>query len=145
MSKNDILGIFPSLSNGSLVVTSPQTATYNCIAYAADDHNRWWWPDPDGICYWPPNAQRAVRIAAFQQAFELLGYKLTARHDVEEGKEKVAIFSKNGAPSHAAKQLDSGLWSSKLGRLEDVSHSREGLQGDEYGEISIVMERKKTV
>lgn len=141
MSRSDILEAFPNINNGQLELTSPATPKYNCIAYAADDHHRWWWPDPDGICYWPPSAQRAVRLAAFQQAFETLGYKLTDNHDVEAGKQKIAIFCKDSLPTHASKQLSDGSWSSKLGKLEDISHDKSGVEGATYGTITLVMER----
>lgn len=142
MSRRGILEAFPNINKSQLELTSPATPKYNGIAYAAGDHQRWWWPDRDGICYWPPSAQRAVRLAAFQQAFETLGYRVTANHEVEAGKQKIAIFCKDSTPTHASKQLSDGAWSSKLGRLEDISHDKEGVEGLSYGTIALIMERK---
>ncbi len=32
---------------------------YNCIAFAAGDQNRWWWPHFNKFCYyWPPHLPR---------------------------------------------------------------------------------------
>ena len=39
--------IFPGLRNSAYRVTSPAARDYNCIAWAAGDATRWWWPDPD--------------------------------------------------------------------------------------------------
>lgn len=143
MSRNEICRIFPSLDENQLAITSPRTPSYNCIAYAAGDHTRWWWPDPMGMFYWPSRAQRSERLPAFQQAFETLGFRITANFAIEPGFEKIAIYCKDGCPTHAAKQLPSGLWSSKLGTLEDISHDFRGLDGADYGSAAIAMRRRR--
>lgn len=143
MSRNAIVGHFPSIENQSFTITSPRTQSHNCIAYAAGDTRRWWWPDPFGIGYWPTKAQRVLHLAAFQQAFESLGYELTADGEFEDGSEKVAIYCKDGVPTHASRQLGNGLWTSKLGPEEDISHSALGVSGSTYGEIAIFMKRLK--
>ena len=141
MREQAIRSTFPALDPVDFRLTSPQTPAYNCIAYAAGDHRRWWWPDPDGICYWPPGVQRTVRFQAFQHAFETLGYRLSSDESLVTGREKIAIFANGREPTHAAKQLASGLWSSKLGRLEDISHNLLGVENQEYGELAFIMER----
>jgi hypothetical protein len=143
MSHQHILQWFPGLDPITLLVTSPRTPTYNCIAYAAGDHGRWWWPDPDGLFYWPVSIQRVERLAAFQAAFESLGYELTGDSDLLNEFEKIAIFSKNGTPTHAARQLEDGTWSSKLGQSEDVSHGLSGIEGDHYGSVAFFMQRRR--
>lgn len=126
----------------ALDITSPKSDQYNCIAYVAGDFERVWNPDPLKIGYWPEGIPRRMTVTAFQNAFEALGYKLAQNHDLETGIEKIAIFEKNGKPTHAAKQLETGMWTSKLGRGHDVSHDLEGLEGEEYGQISLIMQRK---
>ena len=44
-------------------------------------------------------------------------------------------------PTHAAKQLPNGRWTSKLGRSQDVEHTLEGLEGSAYGRARLVMRR----
>jgi len=60
--------------------------------------------------------------------------------------EKVAIYVNNdGTPSHAARQLPSGDWVSKLGPNVDIEHtSPEAVGGDAghgYGRIALYMMR----
>jgi hypothetical protein len=135
--------IFPKLDESSLAITSPRTNRYNCVAYAAGDDRRWWWPDPDGISYWPPGAQRRSDLVAFEQAFGTIGYALAADGKLEAGYEKIAIYAVGSKPTHAAKQLPDGKWSSKLGALEDISHQLEGVENNEYGAVAFFMKRKR--
>ena len=141
MVRKRILKLFPNLDPSVSDETSLPTNRYNCIAYAAGDDRRWWWPDPDGIDYWPEKAQRVVHLAAFQHAFETLGYSLASDEVLEEGYEKVAVFSVGAKPTHAARQLANGLWSSKLGNLEDISHNLNGVENKTYGTIAFFMKR----
>ena len=48
---------------------------------------------------------------------------------------KVAVYALGRKPTHAARQLDSGNWTSKLGRSVDIEHQLEGLEGEEYGKV----------
>jgi hypothetical protein len=62
--------------------------------------------------------------------------------ELEAGFEKIALFANNqGIPLHAARQLPSGRWTSKLGELEDIEHTLRDLEGEEYGSVALVMKR----
>lgn len=137
---------FPNLNDGNCQITSPATAAYNCIAWAAGNNRRWW--DPNGLYYWPPNVPREVSIDAMVQVYEGLGFTICLSGDLEPDLEKVAIFAKQSGtrrlPTHAARQLDSGEWTSKLGPCEDVSHTDvNGVNGPAYGEVAYFMSRPK--
>lgn len=111
---------------------------YNCIAWAADNDTRWWWPDAANIGYWPPSVPRVETIDAFIQAYATEGYVPCADGSVEAAMEKVAIFGVmiggDIYPTHAARQLPDGKWTSKLGGLEDVTHdSLNAISGGRYG------------
>jgi len=137
---------FPNLSDKAKI-TSPETSKYNCIAYAAGDLERWWWPDTLHMDYWPAGCPRTEAIAAFQVAFETLGYQPCANADFDLSVEKIAIFHKNNVPTHAAKQIANRVWSSKLGQSFDISHEINCLSGaDEhtYGEIALFMCRLRS-
>ena len=67
-----VSSIFPNLQPGEFYETSPKTEDYNCIAWAADDQDRWWWPDPNN--YWPQEVLRVVILDAFIEAFRGLRY-----------------------------------------------------------------------
>jgi hypothetical protein len=144
-SPENIEKFFPNLPIHGYSITSPATPEYNCIAWAADDNEVWWWPDPMNTAYWPPQIQREETIEAFIQAYETLGYVQCCTPDYKEGFEKIAIYEKDGKPTHAARQLINGRWTSKLGELEDIEHhALEGLHGQAYGTVAVFMKREKS-
>ena len=134
---------FPNLSDKT-EITSPDTSRYNCVAYAAGDTSRWWWPDTMKFAYWPQGCIRMETLSAFQAAFETLGYELCANGEYQTNIEKIAIFHKNKIPTHAARQIGNGIWTSKLGEWFDISHEIKGVSGSSYGDIAFFMERKKS-
>jgi len=138
--------LFPNLKNSYYKITSPQTPEYNCIAWAAEDEQAWWWPDPDNIYYWPEEVERKETLEAFKKAFQTLGYQECDSIISEKGYEKIAIFADNQKfPTHASRQLRTGYWTSKLGNLEDIEHETEGVSGEEYGRIAVVMKRPHAI
>ncbi len=134
--------LFPGLRGTAYQVTSPANDLYNCIAWAAGETLRWWWPDLLRNRYWPAGVVRDETLAAFQEAFGSLGYAVCADETLEAGFEKVALFARpDGFPTHAARQLGSGRWTSKLGEVEDIEHALRDLEGVEYGSVALVMKR----
>jgi hypothetical protein len=135
---------FPGLRGRAYQVTSPQDDIYNCIAWAAGDTTRWWWPDaadnPDSA-YWPPGVPRAETLEAFRGAFAALGYAMCNHDQIEADYEKIALFALAGVPRHAATQLPSGCWTSKLGPMEDIEHALHDLTGMMYGSVVLIMKR----
>ena len=124
---------FASLRVEPFSVTSDHTCTYNCIAWAADDTENWWWPSVE--YYWPEGVPREETIEAFKLAFQTRGYEPCDDGDAESGYEKVAIYGSAGRPKHMARQLSNGAWTSKLGSAWDIEHtSLEGVESDEYGQ-----------
>jgi hypothetical protein len=141
-----LLRIFPGLVKGHFRITSPATRIYNCIAWAAEDEEHWWWPDTEGNYYWPVSAPRVETLEAFKLSFGQLDYEECSSSDLEEGWQKVAIFVDiSGKPTHAARQLESGVWTSKCGRLEDIEHTLVSLEGNSYGRAVCFMRRKIVV
>ena len=130
---------FPHLSSKIVQVTSSATVKYNCIAWAAGDDRRWWWPSPSG--YWPPGVPQQVTLDAFRRAFGTLGYATAQGPDVEPNKEKVAIYALDDVPTHAARQLPNGKWTSKCGQNVDVEHELHELEGLCYGQVAVMLER----
>jgi hypothetical protein len=138
---------FPNLTDSTCKVTSPPARRYNCIAWAAGDDTQNWWPDPYNIGYWPQGVPREESIQAFMLAYESLGYKLCYGDHFEEGIEKIAIYGienpdKTVTPTHAARLLSSGEWTSKLGNFEDIGHKTlEAVDGPVYGRKVCCMSR----
>lgn len=134
--------LFPHLQATGYEITSPPSTEYNCIAWAAHEDDRWWWPDPAGIGYWPDNSRREENVGVFVQLFNTLGYAPCDIPELEPGFEKMAIFvNPNGVPTHVARQLSNGRWTSKLGKAEDIEHSLEGLEGTAYGSVAQILRR----
>jgi hypothetical protein len=137
------LSLFPGLAAAEHRVASPTSDKYNCVAWAALDENRWWWPDAAGVSYWPPQAPREETLEAFVEAYRLLGYLPCDSADLETGFHKIAIYAREGLPTHAARQLPDGRWASKLGRAEDIEHATlAALEGRLYGRLAIVLRRR---
>ena len=110
--------------NGSeFIITSPESPNYNCIAWAANEDIRWWWPDPFGIYFWPRSIERRVTVDCFIDAYRTLGYEPCNNEVAEKGFDKVALYvQSDGSPTHASRQLPNGMWTSKLGRWFDIKH-----------------------
>lgn len=61
---------------------------------------------------------------------------------LEQGFEKVALYGSGAEYTHAARQLPSGKWTSKLGKAEDIEHDTpEDVAGGLYGELIEIMTR----
>lgn len=138
----------PFLTDQNCHVTSPATNRYNCLAWAAGENRRNWWPDPAGIGYWPATVRREVSIGAFVDAYGTLGFRLCFDGTLEEGLQKIAIFGKgvmgSEIPTHAALQLENGRWTSKLGPCEDIEHATpDAVNGPVYGTVVCYMVRPR--
>jgi len=145
-------GDFPELRNDNHAITSKATRRYNCIAWAAGNATRKWWPDPMNIGWWPPGVQRVETMEAFIEAYGTLGYRLCFDGTLQPGIEKLALFGIRvqpgdpPVPTHAALQLESGNWTSKLGDLEDISHATvEAVSGPIYGHVFCFLQRLRPV
>lgn len=149
MSLRELEAVFPGLGTSFYRVTSPISRIYNCIAWAAGDTGAWWWPDSDpdnDAAYWPPGIERVETLAAFVAGFATLGYLPCQNADLESGFEKVAFFARrDGLPTHAARQLADGRWSSKLGVREDIEHDLQALEGVVYGWVAQILKRPAMV
>jgi hypothetical protein len=131
---------------------SPPVPVYNCIAWAAGDNQQRWWPaDWDQVTYyWPPHLPRQPfgeeTVDNFAAAFEWIGYTKCDSPAFEGGIEKIAIFvDAQRIPTHAARQLESGDWTSKCGiKGEDIKHKTLlALEGSAYGKAVAFLKRKR--
>ena len=131
-----LLIYFPNLRAGEFEKRSERSnliEDYNCIAFAAHDRKRRWWP-VDGSDYFWPNKDRGEELEVFVRAFSDLGYTTCLTHEYEEHFEKVAIYTKDGFVTHMSRQIIGGLWVSKLGPEEDIAHLNPNcLTGQGYG------------
>lgn len=132
---------FPSLTGTNYEETSPESRAYNCIAWAAQENDRWW-SDVNGY-FWPETATRGNGIQSLIEAFESRGFTLCEDGSLQEDFEKVALYEdESGNWLHASRQLPGGAWTSKLGEWEDIQHAMpEHLEGDAYGRVAYYMKR----
>jgi hypothetical protein len=135
---------FPNLQPSEYSVESEPTDSYNCIAWAVGVTDRWWWPVEEEDSYWPLEPE-AASLEAFTRAFATRGYEPCPDDLLEGAFEKVAIYAgPSGIPTHMARQLRSGVWTSKCGGLEDITHTLEGLEGEVYGRVTQILRRPIT-
>lgn len=148
--------VFPNLlgSGYDQYPISPETPHlrgYNCIAWAAGEDHRRWWPHLRNpfLFYWPPHLPREPEnqetLENFLRAFEWKGYRRGCKNGkLKKGIEKVAIFTIAGIPKHAARQLESGRWTSKCGNAEDIQHETLfALEGHAYGTALVFLHRRR--
>ncbi|MGO9273517.1 MAG: hypothetical protein ACLQOO_25320 [Terriglobia bacterium] len=95
---------------------------------------------------WLLASQRGKRrtLNAFIAAYRALNYHPCSDPDLETGFEKIALYvDLIGVPTHAARQLANGLWTSKLGDFEDIEHKTlDCLNGQLYGSPLVYLKRR---
>jgi hypothetical protein len=103
---------YPNLtaSNHRDIISTPDSK-YNCIAWAAGIDNDWW--DPATGRTWPGNAPRDYQVTSLVIVYESVGLVPCADGSLEDGIEKIAIYADGPEYMHAARQLETGKWTSK--------------------------------
>lgn len=140
-----LMGAFPNLRNDSnFIVNSPNTAVYNCIAFAMRLQDRW--VDHNISCpghWWPPISDCSMKKESLVRAFEYLGFTVCANADMEEGFDKVVLFcDDNDNWTHAARIVAKGIEHSKFGQKWDAFHSGNDIFiGSCYGHEFAYMKR----
>ena len=145
ISSNDmrfLIHLLPNLATTRFFVRSPRTRDYNCIGWAATRSLDQWWEPVGEKYYWPAAAPKAYTIAAFTTAFATVGYSTQVDSTLQSGIEKIALYSLAGHPTHAARQLANGWWTSKIGQYWDIEHpSLQALEGEEFGAVACILAR----
>jgi hypothetical protein len=132
---------FPRIGDVASKKTSEATDRYNCIAWAFGDNTRWWWPIKRR--YWPLSFENKTPMDAFIELFDAYGWALTNNRTLEAGQKKIALYASlmDGQPTHAARQLPNGSWTSKLGKDIDLTHQLADLEGPAYGTVVRVFKK----
>lgn len=138
------LTLIRSLDGSSWCPRSPRNPSYNCFAWAAREAN--FWVEPPGTApwaCWPDDLPEWDTLENYIRAYAKLGFTECDTADLEPGVEKIAIFTDgHDAPTHAARQLPSGRWTSKFGKGIDFEHDLDEIDGDPaVGSIARCMER----
>jgi hypothetical protein len=127
--------------------TSPATQDYNCVAWALEINDEFWWPKPAPDYYWPDGVPREETKEAFIRVFEIHGYTevpliVSGSEKPPAEVERIAIFVKSGEITHVARQMRSGKWTSKMANDMDMTHDLDELVPG-YGAVSWIMERPR--
>jgi hypothetical protein len=95
---------------------------------------------------WPASAPMEETIPAFELMLLDQGFVLCTDDRLEGGFTKGALFADaDSFPTHAARQLPSGKWTSKLGKDIDIEHDLHALEGDTYGRVVRLFRRTTTI
>jgi len=133
---------FPKLTDENHSITSPSTDNYNCVAWAYEISNKRMWPGHLDY-YWPSDVAGVDELRTLIQLYLDAGYAECKNGQREDGFKKVAIYVNQEGPQHAARQLESGRWTSKLGDFEDIEHDTpEALEGDFYGKVTVFLRKR---
>jgi hypothetical protein len=133
-------GEFENLARLGYELTSEPDEAYNCIAYAAGVNDEWW--DPFGV--WPDGVPQEDTVDALVEVYRRHGFEICPNGDHENRFDKIAIYAIEGSFQHAAKLLDDGTWSSKLGPDDDIAHRElAALEGAAYGHVAVYMRRQR--
>ncbi len=100
--------------------------SYNCIAWAVGRSDANWDPkegdDPDVNYFWPPNVPSDYQVTSLIAALDSMGFVICTDGSLEDGVEKVAIYADGTEYMHAARQLENGKWTSKMGKAQQIEH-----------------------
>lgn len=132
----------PNLKRYGYEIKSPQSVIYNCLAWAAHDVEKRWDPtSEDG--YWPSGVPPEPTLDNVTLVFRTLGFAQCESPLPEQGFEKLAIYvDESNEPTHMARQLQSGKWTSKMGDSWDIEHgSLEALEDDRYGKVIRILKK----
>ena len=140
-TETEIEAAFPNLAGSGYEITGEATTDYNCISWANGATTpRWGYQYPGD--YWPPEIPRNQRVETLMLLFARQGYEICDSDAREPGYEKIAIYAFVGQFTHAARQLDNGQWTSKLGFREVITHpTPANLSGGIYGNVHCIMRR----
>lgn len=140
--------------------TGRATDRYNCIAWALHDTSRFWWPggDPglfleeDGkpCNYWPARLTEpdpASNLGHFLDLFAEHGFQPCQDGNLQKGVEKLVLYTQSYRDielfQHVARQLPTGRWTSKLGRLIVIEHATPEDLCEEYGTTLLFLHRPR--
>lgn len=140
-TKPEIQHDFPKLKLDEFIITSRINFCYNCFAWAAGYDTLNMQPSTNEMYGWL-TGEIGETLDNFEKQFQLLGFERADNDDWEEGIEKAAFYVKDNIVEHASRQLENGWWASKLGPWEDIEYKMlNGLEGDEYGQVKMIMMR----
>jgi hypothetical protein len=132
---------FPRLGE-EFEVLAPASVMYNCIGWSLGNTGAWVWPTDGQQPAYLPNFDALYRYYGFRRV-KGLEFRRWPGHD------KVVLYAvrkSDGSiqPTHAARQMPDGSWSSKLGSLPLIRHLHPNdIAGPSYGVPYVIYVRKR--
>src|SRR5262245_4584007 len=147
MGAGELEAAFPGLKNSGFEVTSDKSDRPNCIGWVLNS-NLYFDPVIGGSIggyYWPDGIRKDDTVTAWSELFSLHGFRDCPTADLDVETEKIGIYvGADGNATHVAKQLNTGEWTSKVGKAEDIRHGTlDALVGKEFGTIDKIMSRQR--
>lgn len=135
---------FPNSYDEPFIIKSPSTIDYNCIAWAVEITDKSFWPEPTPYSSqeWPKDIPFEETLEAFIKFYESFDFEKCDNGEYDEAYLKIAIYTKNEIPQHAARQLNENMWTSKLGPSNDVRHTLKSMSNGYYGNVAQFMRKK---
>lgn len=147
--KEMVVDHFPNMDINNVAIDDEDTPEYNCIGYAIGDTNKPWWPrgGEGGFYYWPETEKDAEKysVSTFDHLLMTTGHgSITDSEKPEEGYVKLALFTEGDKPTHLARQLADGEWSSKVGAGPLIRHGFDIHEMDNgvYGNVAKIYKLK---
>lgn len=138
-----LLEHFPRLRRRLYRGTSASSTKYNCLAWAVGETQRRWDPsrNRNERNYWPTES-RSTQLTDVIVAFEKVGFVRIDAAIWKAGRQTIALYARDGDLTHAARLLEDGRWTSKLGEDIDIEHETlDALAGGLYGEPAVTLQR----
>ena len=137
---------FPVLADDShFEITSDCTPAYNCIGWALGMNDVWvglYHPSQFAWSWWPQGVPCDEKQESLIALFEYFGFEQTTIDDIEDGYDKVALYSNAEGWTHAARVIGNNVLHSKIGTAWDIHHSGGNIfAATEYGNIFAYMKR----
>ena len=137
-----------------VTVSSVENSTYNCIAWALGARRNWWEPHregniPQGLGDWPEGLPHDREPGTLRELFRREGFVDCEDGSLDPALVKIALYWVQDDVgsyiwTHAARQLKTGLWTSKLGSSYEVTHRSTGdLEGELYGAVYAYMAKAR--
>lgn len=143
LTRGDAFGK-PLENDKNFYLTSPWTYLYNCIAFAMGMQDRWV-DNSDLPWHWWPPVKKGGECKDLVDAFRFFGFEECGNDDtLDEEYDKVALYSKHKAWTHAARVVGDGVYHSKFGASYDGRHSSGDVLDAVYGVPFVIMRRLKT-
>ena len=136
--------LFPLIIDFELLPNG-ESYDFNCISHTIGIDDDICWPHIDGDYYWP--VKKETTKECFDLFYEYHGFEKIKFLDFSYDPKytKVALYTKNGIPTHACIQHNYIYWESKIGSAGIIRHDLFEIEGDSYGQLTQIYKKLKVV